>query len=491
MTRLALAIMLVSTLLAAFAGGGASPEAATISASRTTISAPPNGLRVSGNRLVDSNGNLVHLHGVNRSGTEYACIQGWGIFDGPSDAKSVRAMAAWHVNVVRIPLNEDCWLDINGVKRAYAGRNYRRAVVDYVHLLHKHGMYAELSLIWAAPGAYRATYQSGSPDADHSPAFWSSLASTFKDDPNVVLAPWGETVVNADCFLKGGVCEATFGPNNTPYETAGMQQAVGVFRKAGYRGVIAIPGVNYANDLSKWLSHKPVDPRHQLIAEAHVYGKNICDTTSCFDETLAPVAKRVPLIFGETGQTYDASDCGSSNISRFLDWADAHRVGYETWAWDTWGNCSALISDYDGTPRSDYGSWVRAHYAEVAAALDSGTIVRTRKTRLGTILVDRKGRTLYMFDKDRRGKSACSNRCASVWPPLVAAGRPRARGDTQASLLGTTRRGDRRVQVTYRRHPLYRFARDTKAGRARGQQVSSFGGTWFAVSPKGIRVERR
>src|SRR5205823_4201915 len=137
------------------------------------------------------------------------------------------------------------------------------------------------------------------------PAFWSSLARTFRNDHNVILAPWGETVVDADCFLAGGVCEATFGPNNTPYKTAGMQQAVTVMRRAGYRGVISIPGVTYANDLSKWLSDVPKDPQHQLVAEAHVYGKNTCSSVSCFNSTLGPVAKRVPLLFGETGDTYD------------------------------------------------------------------------------------------------------------------------------------------------------------------------------------------
>jgi hypothetical protein len=328
---------------------------------------PSTGLHVVGNRLLDAKGRPVLLRGVNRSGTEYACIQGWGIFDGPSNAQSVRAMSAWHANVVRIPLNEDCWLGLNGVKSQYAGRAYQGAIVNYVRLLHRYGMYAELSLIWAAPGTYRATYQSGAPDADHSPAFWSSLAATFKSDPNVILAPWGETIVNANCFLDGGVCEATFGPQNTTYATAGMQQAVNVMRQAGYRGVIAIPGINYANDLSQWLTHMPKDPLHQLVAEAHIYGKNTCSSEACFNQTLAPVARRVPLIFGETGESYDGTDCGSANISLFMNWADAHNVGYEAWAWDTWGNCGALISSYNGTPENAYGTWVEAHYAARAS----------------------------------------------------------------------------------------------------------------------------
>jgi endoglucanase len=331
--------------------------------SATTQSRRAQGLHVFRNRLLDGKGRRVQFHGVNRSGTEYACIQGWDIFDGPDDDASVKAIASWHVNAVRVPLNEDCWLGINGVKPQYSGRVYRKAIVDYVKLLHKHGIYAELSLIWGAPGTYKATYQSGGPDADHSPAFWSSLASTFKNDHKVVIAPWGETVVDADCFLKGGVCQATYGPNATRYRVAGMQQAVTTIRRAGYKGVISIPGVNFANDLSQWLSHVPKDPRHQLIAEAHVYGKNTCSTTSCFNQTLAPIAQRVPLIFGETGETYDASSCGSNNISRFMNWADAHHVGYFAWTWDTWKSCSALIKDYLGTPASDYGAWVKAHYA--------------------------------------------------------------------------------------------------------------------------------
>lgn len=324
------------------------------------------GLHVVGNRLVDRKGRVVHFRGVNRAGTEYACIQGWGIFDGPSNASSVKAMAKWHMNAVRIPLNEDCWLSINGVKPAYAGASYRRAIVRYVKLLHRYNMYAELSLMWAAPGSYRATYQPGAPDKDHSPAFWASLARTFKNDPNVVLAPWGETIVNADCFLRGGVCEATYGPNNQPYATAGMQQAVNVMRGAGYRGPIVIPGINYANDLSEWLSHTPKDPLRQLMAEAHVYGKNACSSTACLNRTMAPVAKRVPLIFGETGPSYDDSDCGSGTISRLLRWADAHNVGYETWTWDTWKTCNSLIDDYSGRPRGEYGAFVRSYYASRA-----------------------------------------------------------------------------------------------------------------------------
>jgi hypothetical protein len=342
--------------------------AGSVATARVDAGTPPRrGLHVVNAHLLDQRGRRVILRGVDRSGTEYACIQGWGIFDGPSGAASVRAIASWDANFVRVPLNEDCWLGINGVKRAYGGAAYRKAIVRYVKLLHRYGMYVELSLIWAAPGKNKATYQSGSPDEDHAPKVWASLARTFRHDPNVILAPWGETIVDARCFLRGGVCEATYGNRNRAYRTAGMQQAVRVMRAAGYRGPIAIPGLDYANDLSEWLSHEPRDPLHQLVAEAHVYGNNTCASVACLDRRMAPVAKRVPLVLAETGETYDDSSCGSSNISRVIGWADAHGAGYAAWTWDTWGTCGSLVSSYDGTPANDYAHWVHDFYAAHAA----------------------------------------------------------------------------------------------------------------------------
>ncbi|HXO17520.1 MAG TPA: hypothetical protein VN909_05070, partial [Candidatus Dormibacteraeota bacterium] len=104
------------------------------------------------------------------------------------------------------------------------------------------------------------------------------------------------------------------------------------------------------------------DPKHQLIAEAHVYGKNLCDTAACFDSSMRPIAKVVPMIFGETGETYDGSDCYPNYIPTFMNWADAHGVGYEAWTLDTWGGCGVLISDYNGTPANAWATWVQQHY---------------------------------------------------------------------------------------------------------------------------------
>ena len=125
------------------------------------------------------------------------------------------------------------------------------------------------------------------------------------------------------------------------------------------------------------------------------------------------------------------------------------------------------------------------------AAERSGPSVSTASTSLGRILVNSSGRTLYMFSKDKNDKSACAGMCAKFWPPLIAVGKPRASAGARASLLGTTKRADGRMQVTYNRHPLYTFLKDTKKGQTQGEGLTAFGGQWNAESPAGTKVVRQ
>src|SRR5437870_11921284 len=127
--------------------------AATLSA-RPPITAQAAGLsvRIVGNHFVDGGGRPVRMLGVNRSGTEYECMDGRGPFDGPSDAASIAVMASWHINTVRVPLNEDCWLGINGAPDAFSGAAYQNAIVAYVRRLHEAGLYAIVDLHWSAQG---------------------------------------------------------------------------------------------------------------------------------------------------------------------------------------------------------------------------------------------------------------------------------------------------------------------------------------------------
>jgi predicted lipoprotein with Yx(FWY)xxD motif len=136
-----------------------------------------------------------------------------------------------------------------------------------------------------------------------------------------------------------------------------------------------------------------------------------------------------------------------------------------------------------------------ASFALYPAATHAGqakvAVVSTAKTSLGPIIVTSSGRTLYLFEKDRNGKSACSGQCAVFWPPLITTGKPHAIGGAKASLVGTTKRADGRLQVTYNHHPLYTFAKDTKAGQTTGEGVNAFGAVWDAVSPAGAKIAKQ
>jgi predicted lipoprotein with Yx(FWY)xxD motif len=116
------------------------------------------------------------------------------------------------------------------------------------------------------------------------------------------------------------------------------------------------------------------------------------------------------------------------------------------------------------------------------------TIGAANEGNLGTILVDSRGRTLYLFKKDSGTKSTCFGACASAWPPLRASGKPTAGSGAKASMVGTTTRSDGKQQVTYNGHPLYLYQGDEKAGDTEGQGVTAFGGGWYALTPAGNQV---
>ena len=313
-------------------------------------------VQVNGNRLVDQNGTPLRLLGVNRSGTEYACAQGWGIFDGPSDAASIAAIASWHVNAVRVPLNEDCWLGINGVNPSYGGANYRSAIGAYVSRLHAAGLIVVLDLHWNAPGTTLALGQQVMADADHSPAFWSSVASYFLNDHAVVFDLYNEPHdISWACWRDG--CTTSGG-----WQAAGFQSLVNAVRATGATQPVLVGGNGWAGDLSSWLTYRPTDPAQQLAASVHVYNFSGCTTQSCWAANISPVAAVVPVVSGEIGE----NDCAHSFIDTYMAWADSAGVSYLGWTWDTWDCKSgpALISSYDGTPTA-FGIGLRDHLASL------------------------------------------------------------------------------------------------------------------------------
>jgi aryl-phospho-beta-D-glucosidase BglC (GH1 family) len=321
-------------------------------------------VRVSGNHLVNAAGQTIQLRGVNRSGAEYMCMDGSGFFDGPTDdSASIAAMKSWHINAVRLPMNEDCWLGINGVNPAYAGANYQAAMVHYVNALNAQGIVVILNLHFNAPGTQRATGQQPMADRDHAPAFWSGVASVFKNNHAVLFDLYNEpypdgnsdTAAAWSCVLNGGAC------SGVNFTAAGMQEMTNAVRNTGATQPILIGGPQYAGVVDQWSQYKPNDPLNQLVASIHIYGLPLdapCRLRSCWDGTMAPLATTTPIVIGELGDT----DCTSNFSPPLMTWADAHGVGYTPWAWNT-GNCAgdpSLISDYSGTPNA-YGAGVRAH----------------------------------------------------------------------------------------------------------------------------------
>lgn len=115
--------------------------------------------------------------------------------------------------------------------------------------------------------------------------------------------------------------------------------------------------------------------------------------------------------------------------------------------------------------------------------------VSTRHTSLGTFLVDGKGRTLYLFQKDKKNVSKCGTQCVAVWPAALAPNGVVAKGSAKQSLLGRIKRSDGTWQITYAGHPLYRYSADTKVGQIRGQGVNSFGANWYVVQPSGTKID--
>src|SRR5665213_3558485 len=131
----------------------------------TTNTSPPTfAIHISNGQLVNGSGSPLRLLGVDATGTENACIQNkglsWNISSTQAeDNVTAAALLSWHINVVRVQLNEDCWLAINGAPAAYSGANYQTAIKNFVTTLNNAGIYAILDLHWAAPSTYQANQQ--------------------------------------------------------------------------------------------------------------------------------------------------------------------------------------------------------------------------------------------------------------------------------------------------------------------------------------------
>jgi hypothetical protein len=308
---------------------------------------------VRGNELVDRSGTPVRLLGVNRPGTEYQCVEGNGFFDGPSGSTAIEAMKSWHINAVRVPLNESCWLGHEWIDAGLSRAAYREAIRGFVERLERAGLYVILELQWSAPGDNWATGiipMAG----ENAVELWRSVASEYRDDRSVLFDLYNEPHdIDWQCWEWG--CDAHdrwFGS----YRAVGMRELVEVVRSTGARQPIMLGGLDWASDLSGWRDALPPDPANALVASNHTYE----GPTPCYGScraVLHEVAKRFPVVSGEIGE----DDCNHDYIDRYMRWADRQGISYLGWAWYLNSGCKpALIESYSGRP-TPFGVGLREH----------------------------------------------------------------------------------------------------------------------------------
>jgi hypothetical protein len=344
---------------------------------------------VKGDRFVSAaDGSTVQIVGTNISGLETGSDSRWASFAnaGTGFWSKVLNYDGKGVNAVRLPLNEASWLNYTcydsgtgaagKLYSAAAGGGYtpdpagvyqatvKKAVADASAA----GLYVILDLHWASPNNAAGQPlcpigQPGYADADHSLAFWKSLADTFKGNPAVIFElfnePFGSNVYgnwvngssgagpDAITLRDGGAYYPFIQQNNEngnamhtiamSWQVAGMQDMVNTIRAEGATNVILSSPIGWAGEIETWLAAKPSDPIGQLGVAWHVYGYNKGQGAP-----LAVLAAGYPIAITET---YGLGAIGG------YGWAASQRIGYVWWGWNDWGN-QALTADLNAAPWS-------------------------------------------------------------------------------------------------------------------------------------------
>jgi Cellulase (glycosyl hydrolase family 5) len=375
-------------------------------------------LHVSGGVIVDGQGNTVQFHGADETGSQTNCAyqaggsagDGYpGFFDMPNTQAGVNQMLAWKINAVRVPLNEDCWLGINGLP--YGGStssDYQSAIAQFVSLLTTNGLSVILDLHWAGPGADQTNPSLGQipmADADHAVTFWSSVASEFKSNGSVIFDLYNEpNITDWGCWVSGAAASASCAQaSGSAYAVAGMATMLQAVRNAGATNIAILGGLAYAQDFSKWVASVQSIPTlpapldgisiDNVAASWHAYDFNSaytqcpsqynqppysaqsCATAQQFATSsgiTGVLSAGFPVVIGEMGisafSTSTASNFSSAQLSVLQGWLDGlmtymegQKQGYLAWSWDLDQN-PVLITDFStGAPTPYFGATYQKH----------------------------------------------------------------------------------------------------------------------------------
>jgi endoglucanase len=387
----------------------ATPTTATVSITGSSVasSAGPSA-RVQGNHLIDVNGNVLQLRGVDVSGLEFWPIEMpapystnyWG-----ASTPNLTAIQSWKANALRIPLNEQSYLAQTCYQFPVAPATtpagqpadplgiYRTVVKNLVDQATALGMYVILDLHKNAPlgmitGSSTplqlcsiAGTQMEMADSNNSVAFWTAVANDFKSYPNVIfdlfnephidnyVPPSGVTAGETaewDILLNGGTDEVIYADNQTltqNWTTAGMQSMLNAVRATGATNVVMAAGVSWAQDESQWVTYAPVDALGQVACSWHAYPSASAPSQPGYPNNFiwaaAILAAGYPIIIGETG---DESSTGATALwlPTLLPWADTNEVSVLAWSWNAWGAANDdLITDAAGDPTDGEGVYFK------------------------------------------------------------------------------------------------------------------------------------
>jgi len=392
--------VLAATLLIAFA------SAHTIFKGKAFSTRAP-GIAVKGNQFVTTSagtlgvqkvsaGQNVVLRGINFSGPEYECLSGKSVWDpeslpnGNSDYQRViNALLSWHANVVRIPLNEDCWLGVpqnDPPPSATRGAHYYGPIIDFINAANAAGLVAEVDLHFGAGPQLIKNVSDNFPamDTSFSKAFWVDVAKRLGKNASVIFNLINEpqlksSPANWSCYLSGGCTTKGYqSANGNDWTVEGTQSVVTAIRETGAKNPIIIAGLNFSNELDKWLSYVPHDPLKQIVAGVHIYFDLDCEAPECWNKQYVAIQKAgYPVVIDETGEGEKPGDtCTGNDEATLTSWADAlpttqgtPAVGYWFWEFMGKGGCNQgpdLLTDNTSfSPYPGYGVFAKTHLLSV------------------------------------------------------------------------------------------------------------------------------